>query len=289
MALSSRLRGALGGAALLTLIPLLAVVELALERHPRETRAVAGEAYLLPPAPVLRGLALGYNELVADLLWVRTIAYFADHAFTDRQLDHLARYLDGILALDPHFKAIYRFGAAMLMSRGERQTNEDVFRAIHLLERAHRLYPDDYRFPFHLGAYYISELRPATPAQRARWRRIGADWVRRAAFVGSELSWLPNLAAKVYSEQGERELAIHHLRELYVVTQDAATKRQIAGKLRQLLGKQAVDFAREADRVLALQRASRLGFLHPDFFAALRPAPLPPFAPTAAPAVPPTP
>lgn len=274
-------RGALGGAALLTLLPLLGVVELALERHPRQTRSAVGEAYLLPPAPVLRALAFGYNEVAADLLWVRTIAYFADHAFGDGELDHLARYLDGILALDPNFKAIYRFGAAMLMSRGGRQTNEDVFRAIHLLERAQRRYPDDYRFPFHLGAYYISELRPATPQQRARWRRIGADWVQRAALIGTDLAWLPNLAAKVYTEQGERELALHQLRELYVVTQDPATKRQIASKLRQLLGRQALDFAREADRVLAAQRDSPLGFLSPDLFALLRPLALPPFDPGA--------
>ncbi|MBK8482609.1 MAG: hypothetical protein IPL40_15835 [Proteobacteria bacterium] len=279
------LRGALSGAALITLLPLLGVVELALERHQRATRSVPGEAYLLPPAPVLRALAFGYDEVVADLLWVRTIAYFADHAFSDGELAYLERYLDSILTLDPHFKAIYRFGSAMMMSRGSHQTNEDVFHAIHLLERAHRLYPNEYRFPLHIGAY-ISELRPATPQQRARWRRLGADWVRRAALIGTELAWLPNLAASVYSEQGERELAIHHLRELYVVTQDTATKQQIASKLRQLLGRQAVDFAHEADRALAAQRASPLAFLSPDLFAVLHPGDLPPFDPTAEPDLP---
>ncbi|MCC6749396.1 MAG: hypothetical protein IT371_17160 [Deltaproteobacteria bacterium] len=277
--LSPRLRAALAGTIALTAVPLLGLTEQELLTRRLSGLSRAGEAYYLPPPGLLRALSFGYNEVAADLVWVRSIAYFADHLVTDRDLRHLQRYLDTVLALDDRFKEVYRYGSSMLMSRGERQTNEDVWAAISLLKRANALYPGDYRFAMHLGAYYMSDLRTRSKEQRAAWRREGADWVRRAALIGADIPWLPSLAAKIYSEQGQRELAIRHLQEIYLNSQDPEMKAQIAAKLR---GLQAAHLAEElrtqAERFERAHRESGLGFVPPDLFALLELPPLLPFS-----------
>lgn len=276
MRISTALRGVLIAAVLITIVPLIGIAEIDLDRRPFVNHRSTHARYYLPPPQVARALAFGYNELASDGLWIRTIAYFGDHVFADRDLRYLRRYLESILALDDHFLAIYRYGSAMLMSRGTEQTNEDVFAAIDLLKRAHRVFPNNYRFPMNIGAYYISELRTKSPKQRERWRLEGADWVRRAALVGADIPWLPNLAAKIYTEQGRRDLAERHLKELYLVTQDPKMKEQIAAKLKSLRAAGVSDLETEAEHFAEAQRNDPLGFLPPDLFALLRIEPLAP-------------
>jgi len=267
-------------------IPLLGITEITLQRRRIASTNTSGEAYHLPPARVIRALSLGHTELAADLLWLRTIMYFADHVTGDGDLTHLKRYLDTVVALDPHFKAIYRFGAAMLVSQGAHSTNDDVFAAIDLLERAHELYPEEPSFPLSIGTYYITALQPASVKQRDQWRRKGADWVRRAALVGADIPWLPSLAAQIYSQQGERQLAIRHLTEIYLVTQDPQMKAQIAAKLRHLKDERLDQLRQDGERLAAAQKHSRIAFMPPDVYLLIRQRPLQPFSiePTASPA-----
>lgn len=259
-------------------LPLLEVAKIELGRRRIAGRYTAGEAYYLPPARVLRALSFGFNELAADLVWLRTIAYFADHLRGDRDFAHLKRYLDTAISLDPSFKELYRFGSSMLLARGASQTNADVFAAIDLAERGHALFPDDPDFPLRLGTSYLNELRSPSKAQRDQWRRRGADWIRRAAAVGVNVPWLPALAAKVYTEQGQRELAIRHLKELYLITSDEATRRHIEIKLRTLEVAQLVELRAEAETLDRAYRASALRFVPRDLHVLVDLPPLRPFS-----------
>jgi hypothetical protein len=236
------------------------------------------ESYSLPPASLVRALSFGFNELGADLIWVRTIGYYADHLLSDRDVRHLERYLDTILALDDRFAAIYRYGPTMLLTGTGTRDATAVWAAIRLLKRAVRTYPDDWRHAFYLGSYYLTELR-GTPKERAAYKREGAGWVHRAALLGADSPWLPNLAAKVYNEQGQRDIAIRHLQELYVTTQDPEMRVQIEGKLKELEARQFLDEARAAAEAFAAARKeSGLSFVPPDLFSLLWLPPLRPFA-----------
>jgi tetratricopeptide (TPR) repeat protein len=259
-------------------LPLLGLTTIELERRRVAGHFAVGEAYYVPPAPVVRTMAFGYNELAADFVWLRTITYFATHLVGDRDFSHLRRYLETILTLDPHFKQVYRYGASMLLSRGERQTNADVFTAIELYERAQKLWPEDWRYPLGIGTYYLTELKPDSPEQKQAWRRTAAEYIRRATLVGANLPWLPTLAAKIYSEQGERQLAIRHLKELYMVSPNKKTRTQIAAKLRHLQDAELDYLRREARAFDKRYRASELRFLPTDLYVLVRLEPLPPFS-----------
>jgi hypothetical protein len=233
------------------------------------------EAYYVPPASTLRALAFGYNELAADLLWVRSIAYYANHITTDRDLRHIERYLNTIVALDPHFRAIYRYGPPMIVGRGSWRENPHVLAGIELLKRAHALWPEDWSYPFAIGAYLL-DLR-GTQRERAEWKRQAADWINRAALIGADAPWLPSIAAKFYSEQGQRELAIRHLEEIYLTTQDPRMKEQIVHKLRDLQAARIAELEQAAAQLLAALRQSPTPYVPLDLFVFLQQAPFPPF------------
>jgi hypothetical protein len=274
------LRGGLAAAIFVALLPLLGLLEVELRvQRVAGLRPLPRESYNLPPPRVLRAMAFGFNEVGADMLWIRTIAYFTDHYASDHDLRHLRLHLSNILELDPHFKPVYRYGAAMMMSQGYRQTNEQVLGAIDLLERGHEVFPEDWLMPFHIGAYYMSELHSRDPAQRARWRRQGADWVRRAAILGADIPWLPGLAAKIYTEQGQRELAIQHLQELFLTTQDDEMKRQIMAKLKDLKAEQTAQRLEQVAQNLERARVrSKMTYVPEDLFLLLRVDPPRPFS-----------
>lgn len=250
-------------------LPLLAIATLELDRRQLASRQAAGEGYYLPPPAVLRALSFGYNELGADLLWVRTIAYFTDH-LRDRQIAHLHRHVDNILALDEHFREVYRFGSAMFMSRGERQTNDDVHHAIALLKRGHAAFPTRPEFPLTIGTHYMTELKTKNKTLQDAYRSTGADWIRRAILVGATGSWLPSLAAQVYTQQGKRELAIRHLQELYLLTKDRKTRRQIGIKLQHLHASQmAADLKRYEKTYRQAHKNGPIPYVAPDLYSLL--------------------
>lgn len=278
--LRAALRAALVVAALLSLLPLIGLTELDLRVRVSASRSTfPDEHYNLPPAGLLRGLAFGYNELAADLIWVRAINYFVDQYFQRRSYRYLERYISTILALDHHFKAVYRYGPAMLVSKGPSVTNADVMAAIRLSKRAHHLYPDDWRFPLNIGSYYMFELRTESKEQKDAWLKLGADWTVRAALVGADIDWLPSLAAKIYTRQGRRELAIKHLQELYLANQDEGARRNILGKLVNLQAAQQAESLVEATAALEKEyKESPLRFVPLDLYILLRQPDLKPFS-----------
>ena len=274
------LRRAAAAVLVATLVPLVALLEIDLQRRVGAAQTMLPpEAYRLPPASTIRALSFGYNEVAADFLWIRTISYFADHLTKDRDLRHLKRHVDNVLALDDRFKAVYRYGSTMLMSIGERRTTADVAHAIDLLIRAHERFPDEWRFPFNIGIYYLSDMRTTSTKLRAEWKRRGADWIARAALIGADIPWLPVIAAKVYAEQGDTDVAIRRLQETYLVTQDERMRQQIAFQLKRLHATKAADELRATDDEFQRQlRESGISFVPSDLFGLLALPAQPPFS-----------
>jgi len=251
-------------------VPLLLLTSNDLQRRSLKGRSTTGERYYLPPSHVVQALSFGYNEFAADLLWVRTINYFATHIHTDRDLRNLHRYLQVILALDPYFAAVYRYGASMLSI--DAGSNETVLQAIAVLEAGHKHFPEKHTYPLKIGMLYANELKTRDVAQKKRWRLRGAHWLRRAILLGADRPWLATLAAQLYSKGGELQMAIHHLQEIYLITQDPAARRQIAAKLRHMQGKGiAAQLKKTHQRLRDAQRDSRIPFVSLDLFLLIDP------------------
>jgi tetratricopeptide (TPR) repeat protein len=109
------------------------------------------EPVYLPKAEYLKLMALGYNNVLADVLWFRTISYFGKHYRGNRTYPWLAHMCDLVTDLDPRADHVYRFAATILpWEAGQAEAG------IHLLEKGIEAFPDSWLLHYWLGfSYYF--------------------------------------------------------------------------------------------------------------------------------------
>lgn len=195
------------------------------------------DRYYLPPPDYLKLTSLGYREAAAHLVWVATIQHGTDRRVVEgRRFPWLEQYLDATLALNPYMLKVYLWADATLTyARGPMQ-NEAWLRAIHYLERGHRMFPNNWELLFKLACAH-TEMKSDDEALLSRWRRTAADYLWKAHLVGGGPPWLGSLAAKYWSEEGRWMLAYRRALEEFKATEDSEVKRQMAERLADLLSR----------------------------------------------------
>lgn len=232
-----------------------------------------GDALYLPRPSALAAMSLGHTELAADLVFLRAIAYFGSELAGTRNYQWLDNYLDTIVKLDPTWKMPYQWAGVATMYNGAKITNEAVMASSHFLALGVKQFPDDWNLSFMLGFNYFFELKTTDPAQKARWRRIGGEYVQRAALAGGAPSWVPLLAATIFEQEGEEEAAIRHLEQVYVTAQDPDVRQQVHNRLLSLHAKVDFDWISRAHERFTEEWQNTVPYASPDFFAVLGPAP----------------
>ncbi|MDC4223415.1 MAG: hypothetical protein MPW15_04075 [Candidatus Manganitrophus sp.] len=125
------------------------------ELHAYKTEQVESLLYL-PSGKYLKPLAFGYDQLLADLLWMKTISYFGGHFMSDKQYPWLAHMLNLIIDLDPRFDFPYYFGGVVLSLEASQ-----IEEANKILERGIEAYPDRWQYPFYIGFNYYYHKKDA--------------------------------------------------------------------------------------------------------------------------------
>src|SRR5258706_735013 len=100
----------------------------------------------LPSGRYLKVMALGYDTLLADALYLWSIQYYSNYDIKDRyqNLSHI--YEDVITELDPHFLDPYLTGALIMTSEARQPSM-----ALRLLDKGVRANPDQWIVPFEAG------------------------------------------------------------------------------------------------------------------------------------------
>src|SRR5438067_1777722 len=109
----------------------------------------AGEFVYVPDANLLRPMALGYNNVLADLLWFRAISYFGEHYQGNREYPWLARMCDLVTDLDPRAEHVYRF-AGLILPWAAHRTDD----GIRMLSKGVTNLPRSWVLRYHLGMTY---------------------------------------------------------------------------------------------------------------------------------------
>lgn len=124
-----------------------------LQNRPRAREAESVPIYL-PQARFLRPLSLGYHNVLANLLWFRTISYFGEHYRSDHTYPWLAYMCDLVTDLDPRADYVYRFAGMILTWEANR-----VDEGIRLLEKGTKALPNSWLLHYWLGFthYFFKE------------------------------------------------------------------------------------------------------------------------------------
>lgn len=180
------------------------------------------EVSYLPDGRLLRTLSLGYESVVADLLWARATSLFGQR-YGDSDQDWypwLYHMMDLVTDLDPEFRAAYKYGGTMLRIDGVFVDQSSL-----IFQKGARQLPTYWYFPFAIGMNYFNQDR----------RMLAARYMEQAATVARQLQkdlsdagsldeeglvegydgpdYLHNLAVSLYSDSDQLEIGLQFLLE----------------------------------------------------------------------------
>jgi tetratricopeptide (TPR) repeat protein len=170
-------------------------------------------------------ISLGFNGLIADWYWMRSLQYvgtkilnyqgdIALDNLSDVNITLLAPLLDTVTILDPEFIEPYEYAAVVLPA-------VDVQQAIRLTRRGIDENPNAWRLYHHLGYIY--------------WRQgqyqLASEAYGHGARVPGAPAWMEAMKAKMAAEGGSRSTA----REIYTRMYEQAGEAQVREMARQHL------------------------------------------------------
>ena len=144
------------------------------------------EVLYLPSGEFLDQASLGYRNLVADMLWIKTVQYYGGYRWGKNNLALFSHLIDVITDLDPQFIFAYIFGGLVIA--------EDLGafeEGMAFIEKGLEHNPTEWWLLFELGFLnyvYARDYETATYYFRLASRMPGADEItkRFAAFVAAK-------------------------------------------------------------------------------------------------------
>jgi hypothetical protein len=206
-------------------VPLRAWLDRELRLVGESTGADVTAAEAVIPARVARLLAGGFQAVLADWYWIRTLNYFGRQAREQEKLDlrrmpQLAGLLRLTVALDPQQLAAWRFGAFFL-GEGDLSDPGEGWRFV---TDGIRENPREWRLRADLA--FICW-------RAGRYREAALAWQQAAALPGAP-AWIEPMAAITLGQGGEVETARIIFRRLIESTDDPFVREVSRFQLDQL-------------------------------------------------------
>ncbi|HTO05828.1 MAG TPA: hypothetical protein VMR86_02125 [Myxococcota bacterium] len=183
------------------LLPFALCVALAVNgtNHWLEARSVEthadGDVGVLPDGHAVNVLSLGFERLVADLFWIRTVNYVGDEVASAAHWPAAERLANLVTDTDPHFDSAYVVMASVLNG-----LKHDPDAAIRLLEKGAAV-SKYWRIDFLLGFQYFME--------KGDYVR-GAECLQRAIDLGGP-QYLQFLVTRLYANAGDPDTAMQFI------------------------------------------------------------------------------
>ncbi len=185
-------------------------------------------------------VTLGYREVAADLMWIRTIAYLGGKTDTS---DGVRGLVEATLALDDHFGTAYDIGGLAIESANFGVDNDSHLEAISIFERGMKVFPDRWKYPYLAGQIYLTDLKSPDPAQTRDWTEKGVAMLERAVRMPGAPSRQAATAAFLLDKLGQHEAAIKRLSEMILITTDDSAKKELIERLAAIEKKDVADVA----------------------------------------------
>ena len=152
----------------------------------------------LPSGEFLNVVSLGYDAVVADYLWVRSVIYFGDQVETHDDFRWVKHYFNLITELNPNFVAPYEFGGIVLAV-----DLKDVDASIIILNKGMRNVPQSYERYWLLTFY-----------QAFNYMVYKEDYEKAAQYLKKTIKYqkapkyIPILLTRLYAGAGNENLAL---------------------------------------------------------------------------------
>ena len=200
---------------------------LEVNRPPVDAKSEEENLYVTGTAA--RRMSLGFNGLIADWYWMRSLQYvgrkviaegdkFQFNDLGSLNLKLLYPLLDTATTLDPQFIPVYEYGAVVLPAIND----ED---AIKLLQKGIKNNPTEWRLFHHLGYIYW---------QRKDYTTASETYAAGAKLPGAP-AWMQTMSARMMAEGGSPDTAREMYEHIKEQSDDPSIKRMADLRLSQLV------------------------------------------------------
>jgi len=175
----------------------------------------------LPQGEHLKIAVLGYQHVVADLLWIQVIQAMGERQVTEDAGHWIYRAVDVITTLDPKFVRVYEVGGIALAT-----LVVHIDESNRILEKGIQHNPEVWTLPYLLGFNYYFELHDDAQA---------ADYIAKASRLPKAPEYLASFATRLYVSAREPQVAIDFLAQMYEQTSDENIKRILERRLKEVV------------------------------------------------------
>jgi hypothetical protein len=175
------------------------------------------EILYIEDGELLRKALLGYDNLAADLYWLRTIQYFGGKRVyePDKRFDLLEPLLQITTDLDPNLNIAYSYGAIFLSEPFPKGPGLPI-KGIELVDKGIRNNPDRWRLYLDKGFIYFWYLKD--------YKKAGEVFLEGSKLPGAPY-WMVATASRAITRGGDRETA----RYLWKILLETAENDQMRG------------------------------------------------------------
>lgn len=190
-------------------------------------RAAVEDFMHLPKAEYLKTASLGYEQCLADLLWLKAIQHIGERKISGEGYDWIYTALDTVTTLDPKFAVVYEVGGLALTMLADK-----VELSNKLLTKGVENNPDYWPLSFYLGFNYLFYMKDYGQA---------AKYVSIASKVPGSPDYLPLLASRLYVQAQDPAYALDFLIRMYDNTKDEKIKALMAVRIKMLRAQVTAD------------------------------------------------
>lgn len=183
------------------------------------------EFSVLPNKEALLWMSLGQQEFLADMIWIRALQYN-----NLKNEAHLAEnFADAIIALDPDFKAVYRW-AAIASVFSDDISEKSVETANHYLELGAQRFPLDPYYDYSIAINDISYFPKSTPEKEAQHRSDAIKHLQQAMQKPGADNDISMLISGLLNND-EVSAKVQFLQQAVLTEQDPETKKKLQTRL----------------------------------------------------------
>jgi tetratricopeptide (TPR) repeat protein len=160
----------------------------------------------LPSGKYLKVASLGFDGLLADMLYLWSIQYYGNYDIQDRYTNLERIYDQVITELDPHYLDPYLVGALIMTAEARKPEM-----ALRLLDKAVRANPDQWLPAFEAGFLCYNDLHDYTRA---------ASYFEAALRVPGVHPLVRRFYAEMYNRAGDKRTSLKEWLEIYRTSDD---------------------------------------------------------------------
>ncbi len=176
--------------------------------------------FIAPPKNINR-LTFGLKDVITDSLWIRAIQGLdsCDKSIGKNLCQNeswLYKMIDAITELSPEFRIPYAAGSLALTI-----LISDIDGATKIFEKAAKAFPKDWPMLYRAAYHYLYEVKD---------KKRAAELLVQAGKSGAP-NWVFSLAGRLYSDDGELQLAENLLAEMKATDQDERIIKRLEEKI----------------------------------------------------------